>query len=328
MESFTVINIVLVMIIIIIQGILLFKLKKYEESKYWNLFLGIWILTLTYIPFIFLFIPFLVFLFLFSANIAMLVIGLIIKNKLSNKNIKINKINIGLIIAIISIILISGSILFIPGVIDDITAPIKPIKYLTKKYGDNNFRLKSKKKEYHYSTFVDREFVGYNELISSNLFKDSFKVKTDDSGKVTYENFLETYYKYRINKYLEEKYNLKNVDIRISIDEDRIPDNYGRVLTYNELLDYDAVSGVGGTYLYAYYITNSTKKQKDTKNSHIGKKDIIKVAPDLIKLLKVSKNRDVPVFIIDKYEISRISGTLMIYDMNKDKWIYELDMNN
>jgi len=215
---------------IIIQIVSIVKLKKTNDSKCWNIFIGITIASfisdaLAYSVFAnnavglsdaiaCLFICG----FSFIINIILLIIGLIIKKTVKNNTIKLDKSSF---FTGILIIIINSIILFaLPIIATNITLKSgdrQVVSYLNDKYGNSNYRVINVYKEYSNSGMWDKYLSGYYYEIKSDYMEDTFIVSIDDNfNYIDADYFLPVYYsqKYNFN------YSLKYDDWYTSVDYD------------------------------------------------------------------------------------------------------------
>ncbi len=204
---------------IIIQIVSIVKLKKTNDSKYWNIFIGITIATfisdaLAYSVFAnnalglsdaiaCLFICG----FSFICNIILLIVGLIVKRIIKSVNIKLNRNSFFMFIVII---VINSIILFLlPIITSNITSKSGErhvINYLNNKYGNSNYRVINVYKEYSNSGMWDKYLSGFYYEIKSDYMEDTFIVSIDDNfNYIDADYFLPVYYsqKYNFNYSLE-----------------------------------------------------------------------------------------------------------------------------
>ena len=204
---------------IIIQIVSIVKLKKTNDSKYWNIFIGITIATfisdaLAYSVFAnnalglsdaiaCLFICG----FSFICNIILLIVGLIVKRIIKSVNIKLNRNSFFMFIVII---VINSIILFLlPIITSNITSKSwerHVINYLNNKYGNSNYRVINVYKEYSNSGMWDKYLSGFYYEIKSDYMEDTFIVSIDDNfNYIDADYFLPVYYsqKYNFNYSLE-----------------------------------------------------------------------------------------------------------------------------
>lgn len=324
---------------IIIQIFSIVKLKKMGDFKYWNLFIGINIASfvsniLAYNVFIsndaldlndtilYLFICN----FLFVSNLILSIIGLKVKKNLKNENIKLNKnsVFIGILIVLFNVIILIIIPILNNKTINNLVSN-NIIIYLNDKYGDNNFEIINVKKDYSYNGIVQKYHTGYEVTVSSTLLEDNFIIYTSETNpqviKDVSEEFIEKYYNKKINEYLSQKYDL---EFDMWVKEENIPNTCGHIPTFNELVDYNAISDIfiivkkNNNYNYDYNVNERINYLK-------------KLSLDLINYLNISKDINIEFQRWANensysYDI-RISGnTLKIIDKN-DK-IYEFDINN
>lgn len=209
-----------------IQIISIVRLKKTEDSKYWNLFIGI------SVAFFFTFlVAYTIFqntdlslnialicllentLFLII-NIIMMIIGLIIKLKIKTKNIKIDKTS--LYTCILTIIMNTILIVILPIQMNNLTLTLggrKIINYLNNKYGNNNYKVIKIDKEYAEYGIIERYISKYYYEIKSNNIKDKFIVSIDNNFKYIEDDyFLPVYYSQKYNLYYNLTYDeLSNI---------------------------------------------------------------------------------------------------------------------
>jgi hypothetical protein len=325
---------------IIIQIVSIVKFKKLENSKYWNIFIGITIasfisVALAYIIFEnndtmgldqalkYMFIC----CFSFVSNLILFIIGLKLKKNLKNKNIELNEISIvtGILIILLSIMFL----IIIPNVYSQTSNNLisnNIITYLKEKYGDNNFEIINVENDYSYNGIIEKYHSGYEVTISSPLLKDNFVIYTYGTNPTVLNNvsekFIETYYIEKTNEYLKKKYNL---DFDMSVEEKSIPNTCEHIPTFDELVDYNAIKNV----FIKVYKNNYYNYDYDENGRINYLKDL---SLDLINYLNISKDINIKFSIWSignsyyYYDIQILSNTLKIVDDN-DK-IYEFDINN
>ena len=204
---------------IIIQIVSIVKLKKTNDSKYWNIFIGITIATfISDAPAYSVFANNALGLsdaiaclficgFSFICNIILLIVGLIVKRIIKSVNIKLNRNSFFMFIVII---VINSIILFLlPIITSNITSKSRErhvINYLNNKYGNSNYRVINVYKEYSNSGMWDKYLSGYYYEIKSDYMEDTFIVSIDDNfNYIDADYFLPVYYsqKYNFNYSLE-----------------------------------------------------------------------------------------------------------------------------
>lgn len=324
---------------IIIQIISIVKLKKMNDSKYWNIFIGITIASfisdaLAYIVFasndaldlgaalICMFICG----FVYISNLILLLVGLIIKKNIKSKKININKssIFIGSLVILLSVVLLT----IIPTIYNKTSnnsMSNNVITYLNNKYGDNNFEIVNVENDYSYNGIVQKYHTGYEVTVSSPLLKKNFIIYTHGTNprivNDVSERFIEDYYNEKTNEYLSQKYDL---EFNMWVKGENIPNNCGHIPTFNELVDYNAISDI--------YIIVKKNNNYNYDFDEDGRINYLKdLSFDLIKYLNISKDVS-----IDfqrwanknsySYEIQVSSNILKIIDDNDKK--YEFDINN
>ena len=216
----------------------------------------------------------------FLTNIVLCVIGLIAKRKIKDESIKLNK--MAFFTTIILILLSIIMMMIIPVLDEKITNQIiekNAINYLNKKYGNNDFEVTDIEKAYSYNGIISSYHTGYELRISSSALEDKFDLRTYENNPLMIskysEEFIEEYYK----KDLLKKYHL---EFDMWIDEEYIPDNCGHIPTFNELVDYGAIS-----HIYTW-IKNKNKYMYNV-NPDETINNIKETMLDLIEYLNISR---------------------------------------
>lgn len=324
---------------IIIQIDSIVKLKKVKDSKYWNIFTGI--ITASFISDALAFNVFVsndaldlggvlicmfICVFVFISNLILLLVGLTIKENIKSKEIKINtsSILIGSLVILLSVIIL----IIIPSInnkTSNNSISNNVITYLNNKYGDNNFEIVNVENDYSYNGIVQKYHTGYEVTVSSPLLKKNFIIYTYGTNprivNDVSEEFIKNYYNEKTNEYLSQKYDL---EFDMWVKEENIPNNCGRIPTFNELVDYNAISDIyiivkkNNNYNYDFDEDGRIKYLKD-------------LSFDLIKYLNISKDVSIDFQRWANensygYEIQLSSNTLKIIDDNNKK--YEFDINN
>ena len=251
---------------IIIQIISIVKLKKTNDSKYWNIFIGI-----TIASFISNALAYSVFAnnalglsdaiaclfvcgFSFVFNIILLIVGLIVKKTIKNVSIKLNRTSFFMLIIIV---VINSTILFLlPIITSNITAKSGErhvISYLNNKYGNSNYRVINVYKEYSNSGMWDKYLSGFYYEIKSDYMEDTFIVSIDDNfNYIDADYFLPVYYSqiYNLN------YSLQYDDWYTSVDYDFEEfDNYIKKIIseqYPMNPEKIAISGIYSDYVHSW----------------------------------------------------------------------------
>lgn len=317
-------------ILIIIQIFSIIRLKKTSDSKYWNIFIGIIFgncISILLAHFTLLFITeglndAIIFMFTYMAvfiiDLILLIIGLIVKKKLKNNDIKLNrKSNFVATFVILLNVLILIVVPIISGIINKAIMSKSFKSYLNSKYGDNDFKINYVEKDYSYDGIISQGHSGYAAKVSMPLLKKPFTIRSYETNPMVVErasdDFVEQYYNERVNEYLSEKY---DSEFDLWLEEEKIPNYLGHIPTFNELIEYNAINGVS-IIKYDY-------------DDVVRINYVIEVSVDLIKYLNITKNisfefqkraQDISV-----YDIEIIGNTLKITNDNKES--YEFNINN
>lgn len=323
----------------IIQIASIVKLKKLKDFKYWNIFIGITIASFISDALAFnvfagddtldlggVLISLFICGFVFVSNLILLLVGLIIKKNIKSTEIKTNtnSIFIGLLVVLSSVILL----IIIPNInnkISNNSISNNVITYLNNKYGDNNFEIVNVENDYSYNGIVQKYHTGYELTVSSPLLKKNFTIYTYGTNprivNDVSEKFVENYYNETTNDYLSQKYDL---EFNMLVKEENIPNNCGHIPTFNELVDYNAVSDI--------YITVNKNNNYNYDFDDDGRIKYLKyLSFDLIKYLNISKDISIDFRRWNgensySYEIQVSNNVLKIIDDNDKK--YEFDIND
>ena len=323
----------------IIQIVSIVKLKKLKNFKYWNIFIGI-----TIASFISDALAFSVFTgddaldlggalisvficgFVFVSNLVLLLVGLMVKKNIKSIEIKtnINSTFIGLLFILFSVILL----IIIPNInnkISNNSISNNVIAYLNNKYGDNDFEIVNVENDYSYNGIVQKYHTGYEVTVSSSLLKNNFIIYIYGTNSRIVngvsEKLIENYYNEKTNEYLSQKYDL---EFDMSVKEENIPNNCGHIPTFNELVDYNAISDI--------YITVKKNSNYNYDFDEDGRIKYLKdLSFDLIKYLNISKDISIDFRRWNgensySYDIQVSNNSLKIIDDNNKK--YEFDINN
>lgn len=317
---------------IIIQIICIIKLKKDNNSKYWNRFMGItianfispflagYILINTSLGLEVIF--YLLFcLLLFLGNLILLIIGLVIKKD----TVRLNKSSFYTFFC--TFLLVVLILLIIPSAnnsINENTILKNSINYLNNKYGDENFQIIKIEKDYAYEGIIIKRESGYELTVSSPLLKDNFTMYADNEHfskiKNVTEFFVETYYNEKMNDYLSKEYNIE-LDIRIR--EEKIPETVGHIPTIDELSNSNSIDSI------------HIRIRNDNYDKNINKRiDYIKqISKDLIDKFKISREINI---IFRKYgfsdsysyEVQMSENIIKIIDEHRKTTVYECNIND
>ncbi|HCC03599.1 MAG TPA: hypothetical protein DEP51_01905 [Clostridiales bacterium] len=339
---------------LLIQIHLIIKLKRTNESLYWNIFIGVTISSiissflvcgkhLCYdLSYAYAWILFIVGLTIYGCktiiDVILLLIGLMIRNK-SKGNMRLNKFSIiigAVIIAMnLTIILvepiIANEIKYETSIFNDqIKEKDKEkilkiiIDYLNNKYGDNSFEVIDLKKSYGYAG-INSYHEGYRAKVTSNVsehFEVSVLGTNPSKSRITYEGFIIKYYNKKLNEYLSNKYNLE-IDLG-PIDEDKIPNDLGHIPTFNELSDNNVIDE----------ISIDIKEDFVNKDFEENKKInyLQSVSVDLISFLDISRNISFNADfknVLDRdlryYKIEISDNKLKIIDQSKKVYEYKIN---
>lgn len=282
---------------IIIQINSISKLKKSEGSKYWNIFIEINIASL--ISTILAYRTFcnndaldlgraIICIFIcgasFIGNIILLIIGLIIKKRIKDNDIKLNmnSILIGILIVLLSIIIF----IFIPTLSNGRNVNLisnNVINYLNNKYGDNNFKIIEIENDYSYNGIVEKDHTGYKVTVSSTSLKEIFHVKiysTNPKSNSIIDEFIEEYYNEKTNEYLSQKY---GIEFHMHTEEILIPNTFGHIPTFDELLGYGAIRDI-------FIDVKSSSKYNNIKDKNEQISYLKELLLDLINYWKITKD--------------------------------------
>lgn len=340
----------LISLVLSIILLILFGIKK--KALYWNLFFGIIISRLASIYPILFYISFddsidlggaiavnIILALTFINSIILLIIGLIIKSKIKKNNSIIITTNIIFPVTMFIYFLICiVVIVLIPKIeINNSNKSISNnvLSYFETKYGDKSIKVKSVEKDYSYNGFTQKYHTGYEVYISSDYINGTIEIDTDLDGNVEDEMFscyiCEYYYKKYGYEYDKKTYNYKSSDspilINLSIYEYEIPSNYGRIPTFDEIIEYDALD------CFDIYLpedeSNKYKYSIDDRINYIGI-----IIEDLIKEFNISKDIEFE-FVgrgLFRYHVKREGDILTIIgdddftdnDKTNIKYIYDI----
>lgn len=215
---------------LIIQIILIIKLKKTKDCKYWNIFIGISIASFISTALAYQSLSnnatglgdavmcVIACGFSFISNLIISVIGLIIKKviKINNNNINKSSFFAGALVLILNIFII----LILPLIVTNLTLKTgekQVIKYLNNKYGNSNYKMINVYKEYSNYGMFDRSLSGYYYEMKSDYMNDTFIVSIDDDfNYIDKDYFLPVYYSQKNNL----RYNLVYDDNHCRLDDD------------------------------------------------------------------------------------------------------------
>lgn len=251
---------------LIIQIILIIKLKRTKDCKYWNIFIGISIASFISTTLAYKSLSnnttylgeaiacMMACGFSFISNLIISIIGLIIKKVIKINNNKINKSSFfaGALVLILNIFII----LILPLIVTNITLKVgekQVIKYLNNKYGNSNYKMVSVYKEYYSSGMFDISLSGYHYEMKSDYMNNTFIVSIDyDFNYINEDYFLPVYYSQKNNL----KYNLIYDDNHNRLDYDFTEFiNYIEEIInkeYSTKIDKNAIEGIYKNYVYSW----------------------------------------------------------------------------